>query len=430
MKLEVKRGCAFRRLGILANYNSGVAHVELRLIFIRSPGVTTPRNAMTSVIGDRCDIGECLPTDETVEDCRARLSRIVAKQKQCYGSPRPSPLTLGPLMPLWLDADFLYRINYGPGTREDAAHMWDSIMRPIVLRKRKRVQLTLLDRRLVDKLFHAVFKKGSQPPILYSDWDDAKESQTSFPSDQLISPFDYRSHDVYTALYRWCEEFVVQYVWRSDYSSQIFAAKRPPMSAVALDIILLVRYLARLPHHPERSLADRFRKFVRKQSLHSISIGENFDFEWACRGYLWDLYNIVVLYGLTENGLDKYSPKLRDVQDEAQFVRVTWIEHAKFPGGDTLGIECPVDLDYRKEIYGSLADMKASFICSGPFKLALTTRLSDHLTMKDRKVLLYCDKPSKTRRDRGHIPGAGYYGPLTRHILGTYGHLISLMIDY
>lgn len=33
----------------------------------------------------RCNIGECLPQGESVEDCKARLSRIVIKQKQCYG---------------------------------------------------------------------------------------------------------------------------------------------------------------------------------------------------------------------------------------------------------------------------------------------------------------------------------------------------------
>jgi hypothetical protein len=32
----------------------------------------------------RCAIGKCVPQDETEEGCKARLSRIVAKQKQCY----------------------------------------------------------------------------------------------------------------------------------------------------------------------------------------------------------------------------------------------------------------------------------------------------------------------------------------------------------
>jgi len=31
-----------------------------------------------------CSIGKCVPLDETEEGCKARLSRIVAKQKQCY----------------------------------------------------------------------------------------------------------------------------------------------------------------------------------------------------------------------------------------------------------------------------------------------------------------------------------------------------------
>jgi len=87
-----------------------------------------------------------------------------------------------------------------------------------------------------------------------------------------------------------------------------------------------------------------------------------------------------------------------------------------------------LDKEHLKELYGSLEDMRASFICSGPFKIALTRNLSDHLTMKDRHILIYCDKPSKTRRDRGHIPGASYYGPYVGHALGRYGTFLNLLI--
>jgi len=286
--------------------------------------------------------------------------------------------------------------------------------------------VTLLDRRIVQELFKAVFKGSVNPPSLHTDWDAKKEHEEGnrYPSAELISPFDYISHTPETSVYRWCEEFVVQYVWRPDYSSTIFGSDvRPPMAAVAYDIILMVTYLASLPRYPERVLVDCFRKFLssQKRKLCSISIGADFDWNWACRGYLWDLFNIIIMDSLSENGLDKYSPKrLKDVKDEAEFVKVTWIEHAKFPGGDTIGIgESPVDADHLKELYGSLEDMRASFICSGPFKIALTPNLSDHLMMKNRKLLIYCDKPTKTR-SRGHIPGARYYGPYLEHTLGKY----------
>ena len=335
-------------------------------------------------------------------------------------------------LPTWLSADFLYRINYGPATEEDATHACKAITAPGVLRKSKRVELTLLDRCLVDKLFQAIFRKGSPPPVLYSDWNETKEPKegTKFWSGDMTSPFDYVSHSVDTAVYRWCEEFVIHYVWRHDYSSGIFGREtRPPMAAVVSDIILLAQYLAALPRYPERPLVRCFSKFLvrHKRSLRSMSVGLDFDFNWAARGYLWDLYNIIVLYRVTENGLDKYNPKLRsDTLDEAQFINVTWIENARFPGGDTLGMDRLADPDHVKTIFGSLADMRASYINSGPFKLALTTNLSEHLTMKDRKIMLYCDKPSKARQDRGHIPAAGYYGPYTRHKLGRldpHGHL-------
>jgi len=277
----------------------------------------------------------------------------------------------------------------------------------------------------VHELYKAVFKKGTNIPILHCDWDDSKEAKErcTNPSPELTTPFDYLSHTVDTAVYRWCEEFVVQYVWRVDYSSSLFGNNtRPPMAAVAFDMVLLVRYLASLPRYPERSLAKCFAKFLsrHKHKLQSISIGPNFDYDWACQGYIWDLFNMIILDNLSENGLDKYNPGRQTGQDEARYINVSWVKHAKFPGGDIIGVESAIDRHHLKALYGSLAEMRASHIHSGPFRLALTPHLSDHLTMKDRKILIYCDKPSKARRDRGHIPGAGYYGPYTRHTLGRY----------
>lgn len=326
--------------------------------------------------------------------------------------------------PEWLDSDFLYRINYGPGTQDDATKAWKNILQPVVSRRQRRLRVTLLDRRIVDMLFKAMYKKGAKPPILHSDWNETTESVEGlkYPSQELASPFDYVSHTSETALYRWLEEFVVQNLWRRDYSSALFGnEKRPPMAAVALDMIHLVKYMATLPRYPERSLAECFTEFLscQRHKLHSLNVEPDFDFDWACRGYMWDLFNIIILESLSENGLDKYNPKrAENVPDEAEFVNVTWVEHAKFPGGDTIGIECPVDRNHLNELYGSLEEMRASYICSGPFKIALTPNLSDHLTIRERKLLMYCDKPSKTRKDRGHIPGAGYYGPYVRHTLG------------
>lgn len=52
----------------------------------RNTRSNTPQTQLARVKpSERCDIGECLPQGETVEECKARLRRIVTKQKQCYG---------------------------------------------------------------------------------------------------------------------------------------------------------------------------------------------------------------------------------------------------------------------------------------------------------------------------------------------------------
>src|SRR5271169_1825822 len=102
-----------------------------------------------------------------------------------------------------MNADFLYRINYGPGTQEDAELAWKSTLQPILKHKQKRLRVTLLDRRIVQRLFKAIFKQSIDPPILHSDWDATKECREGnrYPSAELSSPFDYTSYTPETSVY-------------------------------------------------------------------------------------------------------------------------------------------------------------------------------------------------------------------------------------
>src|SRR5271169_3340535 len=112
-------------------------------------------------------------------------------------------------VPPWLDADFLYRINYGPASPSDAAIAWEGIKGTVGGWTQQRI--TLLDRRIVYKLFEALFNTSVKPPILRSDWNEEEEAEEEEDADQicssegLLSPFDYRYFNSETLPYFWCE---------------------------------------------------------------------------------------------------------------------------------------------------------------------------------------------------------------------------------
>lgn len=59
-------------------------------------------------------------------------------------------------IPHWLDADFLYRINYGPATIQDA----NVAQKYLVAHNGMRERLTLLDRQVADSLHQALFSSN------------------------------------------------------------------------------------------------------------------------------------------------------------------------------------------------------------------------------------------------------------------------------
>jgi hypothetical protein len=296
--------------------------------------------------------------------------------------------------------------------------------------------VTLLDRRIVDKLFQTVFTRDSKPPILQSDWPENAEYKKSgaYPSENVISPFDYLYYNAESALYRWCEEFVIDYVWRPSYSSTIIGKNdRPPMVAVAMDMIELVEYLARVDERVEpRFLAELFKDFLksRQHQLRSIIFGSTFDFDWACQGYIWDLYNIIILKEVSKNGMDQYNPKsCPHYVPDFDVIPATLVERVRFPGGESIKIGiAPIDANKVKDLYGSLGDMKASFIKSGPFDFALTPIPGEHLMMKNRKIHVFCEDGTPKTGNPHLVPGVGYFGLYMRHKLGKYAKLLRHLI--
>jgi len=60
------------------------------------------------------------------------------------------------------------------------------------------------------------------------------------------------------------------------------------------------------------------------------------------------------------------------------------LDFITYPGSDPLRFGKLVDRDASKGLWGTLDEMKAYFINSGPYELELSTRPSDHLTLSSR----------------------------------------------
>src|ERR1700721_3844504 len=96
--------------------------------------------------------------------------------------------------PDWLDVDFLYRINYGPGTAQDVARAKEILDQ--VKDRKHRESITLLDRTIALKLHEALFATSGWRRLFKVDWvgveaDARKSDEIEKPTDGRISPFDY-----------------------------------------------------------------------------------------------------------------------------------------------------------------------------------------------------------------------------------------------
>jgi hypothetical protein len=316
--------------------------------------------------------------------------------------------TLPNLYPGWLDADFLTRINFGPGTNEDIIRARDALMG---IHTKERHRITLLDRGVAVALHGAIFELSSHKRPFCQDWTEAMEQdeelqQRTAHYNGRITPFDYPLDDEMDPLL-WCETFTVFYVWNSKYASAILGAgSRPSMAGVAADIASMVAHLARsiqpngavsVPPSPILYVLQNF-----TDPLWSIPRKRNFSRELASRGFLLDIFRIAIARRLSHQGLDSNHNDSDLVKDRSED-HWTWLERSMFPGCELLRLgRMPLSQTATDAVYGSLDDLKASFICNGPYTVALTDEPSEHLTMSDKgEIRIFWEG----RGDEFFIPG-------------------------
>ena len=183
------------------------------------------------------------------------------------------------------------------------------------------------------------------------------------------------------------------------------------MAAVAKEMINMVNFFAGLPEQyngkpyngkvPEHPIGVWLRKNAALLCQETVprDIGlSNIIFE-ANEGLFFDLYRIVIARRFSQEGWDKINKKSTETTILQSLAAST-----TFPGGDSIRLgEVPMDPIILPTLYGSLDDMNAAFICSGPYKLKLTKLLSQHLTLSNTgAIILYWDGEF----ERQGIPGS------------------------
>jgi hypothetical protein len=321
--------------------------------------------------------------------------------------------------PDWLDAELLFRMNYGPATRKDVAKLKVAIIgsRSIYVqeKRKQRARVTLLDRVLAQRLYRALFPRADWKSAFATDHETDQTQYT-----KRLSPFDYDDSDPLIYPILWTEEFIVDNVWNDQYSREILGGhSRPPMCAVVSDMILLVQFLQQNTEKSQTVYA-LLRNFARSHRL--LSLGVDVEVDWAARGYLSDLFNIVTCVRYLARNDRK--GKLKQVHqaeilgwdfNEKGGPTRTWPERRKFPSADSLRIPRP-HYDTTTSM-GSLESFDAAFICSGPFRFTFTTLLSEHLTFSQtREIRLFFDGEYSEFNFPG-FPGE-VLKPFEQHALG------------
>jgi hypothetical protein len=318
-------------------------------------------------------------------------------------------------IPPWLDAEFLYRINYGPAFERDVIIAQQSLHMAFT-QPNERQRLTLLDRETACELHRALFKYSTRKRLFCIDWNNHEEATAGdLEGDhRRRTPFDY-PHDIdEVEPLMWCEEFTVKYVWTERYPSELLGSSRPPMVAVAKEMINMVNVFETLAsYHPTGMPSMPLSTYLRDNATDLCrETVVSADIVFANQGYLHDLYRIVIARRPPE---DDWNAALDESEISARNIIAA---STTFPGSDSLRLgRLPVDPNALQGLYGSLDDMNARFICSGPFKLELTEYPSRHLTLSsDGKIMLYLEKEFK---------GPGFPGSTTlmrykAHTLGSY----------
>jgi len=327
--------------------------------------------------------------------------------------------------PEWVDAEFLYKINYGGGNSEDARMLFDLRF------KLPRDMLLLLDRKIANKLLRALFEPyyrslgNTRGPF----WTDADKIEVDMPEEKILDnitserPLDWAmgrtapreaSHPYPRAIVT-LMHWMITRVWNphKDYPSYLHDRVRPPIVAIAECVESLVKHLAESAHTLPSDGEQLFVLFKKPLNvldynlLGTLAVNDTFIessehvLSWFESGmpvnhiedditsFLCDILFLGLPPWITRGSGAYYDLKRWNGPDSQYRFR-------RFPGSDLMiRSRQPVTPETVKTLYGSLAEMKASYINSGPYKLEFTTDPEEHLTLDGRSIMIYCAQQLK-----------------------------------
>jgi hypothetical protein len=303
-----------------------------------------------------------------------------------------------------LDADFIFGLNYGPMSAQDIKTMQNKLkqhqlnlyVRTLNIGNtmkeleafggqdawvEQRTEMTFLDRTMGAKLHKSLYNRGRVSPGFETDWSPDREGEE--PAARGVSPFDYDSYNEQTFPMLWAENFVINLVWSKNYSSSIIGSTtKPPMAAVILDMIELIKFLKSIKE--PKNIVTWLTEFARTVQLHSYSPDEIIDPAWAGRGYVADLFSIVACLECTSQAPPPF-PAGPDFRQAHKFPPPYYTRI--IPGcGVLIPFSKPVSTA-ASEPSNSVDQLRAGFIHSGPFKVKATRKFEKHLTLNDRNEL-------------------------------------------
>jgi len=193
----------------------------------------------------------------------------------------------------------------------------------------------------------------------------------------------------------WTENYIVNYVWSDQYSAKVLGLLRSPMSVVVEDIIRLLEYLRNVARGDIQmtsglptSIFNVLRRFA--ASGIPLSIKGNL-YDWAARGYLADMFNLITCLNLTERPKTMERTQMHtDIIGYNWFEKESsrrWPERYRFPGSDSIRLP---NNDFGSTM--PLDHLTAECIYTGPFRITFTSSLDEHLTFnQSRELRLFFD---------------------------------------
>lgn len=312
-----------------------------------------------------------------------------------------------------------------------------------------RRSLTLLDREMAKILHNTLFPNVGVK--LFDGEANGDENPAREIPPTSLTPFDYPADPTIDTLMRF-EEYVVFTMWSESYSTSLLGSDRPPMAAVARDLISLVLYLQgfmsqgietrdkkkkgkkeKIPLlsaviQPPMAILEVLKCFCADRELFSISPTVRESIAQSERisrlGFLVDLLTLAISLGRTDYGRDEL--RVRIIPSSNRILGgVSDLEFLMWPGPDTLQLgKPPLERAAFKDLWGSLTDMTAAFIDSGPYSIELSERASDHLTLSSRGRLRVFWEGPKFWKAVGEntplFPGHHTFVVYKTHRLGRY----------